>query len=123
MGNIATITVNHDFLASIEKDKEFGAKLAQAIRRQHVGPEEIDHYAYVVEWHHNSFDVMVKVGGHVGEAIPHLLPSEMHSTRLTKKRLLERLELLTARIGTMFGTGDYSIHLVQRAIKKLSEKG
>jgi len=81
MGYNATVVVYNDALDAIEKDPEFGKKLAAAIT--HVGcfgdqsdslsrsPSAGNHCnaAYVVETHHADHLVAVAVGSNMGQEI------------------------------------------------------
>jgi hypothetical protein len=86
MGFNATVVVLLDQLDRIEKDPEFGKKLAQAIRYRSMvprGPNEKDHPGYrplgdeatgqtqVIEVHHADYQVVVAVGGNSGQVLGH----------------------------------------------------
>lgn len=75
MGFNTTVVIYNDALNSIKHDKEFGEKLYDAIMRN-VGsnkPESIDascsDAGQVIEQHHSSEYVTVKIGGNTGEVI------------------------------------------------------
>ena len=81
MGYNATVVVMLDSLSCIAKDKDFGAKLSDAIMEQNMNNKNITdvmatdgkaiycNAASVIEVHHADFDVYVKVGGNTGEVI------------------------------------------------------
>ena len=68
MGWNATIVVLNDYLGSIERDPEFGKKLAAAISEQHMTrqPFDLAHGVTVVEQHHANDTSIVAVGGNTG---------------------------------------------------------
>lgn len=68
MGYNATVMVLLDELGSIERDPEFGAKLAAAIKAKAVDPQMTADLAgaSVVEVHHADNTTLVTVGGNVG---------------------------------------------------------
>ena len=75
MGFNTTVVIYNDSLNEIRDDKEFGKKLYDAIMRNWSSrkPECIDagnsDAGYVIEQHHSSIDVFVKVGGNIGEIV------------------------------------------------------
>jgi len=76
MGYNATIVVLVDQLSSIEKDPEFGKKLADAIRHKLNDPNNrysrepyVTGQTQVVEAHHADSQVIVAVGGNCGQVI------------------------------------------------------
>lgn len=75
MGYNTTVVIYNDALNEIEKDKDFGKNLYDAIMRN-VGSNkpELIHTGRmsageVIEQHHSSFDVIVKIGGNTGVRI------------------------------------------------------
>ena len=76
MGLNTTVVVINDELDQIENDPNFGKNLVEAIRELPTGRKNIDvragncvNAASVVESHHADFDVLVKVGGNLGEIV------------------------------------------------------
>lgn len=84
MGNNATVVVLLDQLHVIERDPEFGKKLAAAIRYRASMPAEIDQpgasgYKYagneatgqtqVIEVHHADNMMVVAIGGNTGQVL------------------------------------------------------
>jgi len=102
MGNIAVITIQHDLLDRIAKDPKFGEKISHAISRWSSEPEEIDHGAYVIAWHHNTYTSMVKVTGARGKVIPSLISWEDRPKRVTKGVAIRQLRTLATRIEDLF---------------------
>lgn len=74
MGYNTTLVVYNDALGAIEKDPEFGAKVAQAVRRLTVSegkPVDIPagnhaNAAMAVESHHADNTAVITVGGNLG---------------------------------------------------------
>lgn len=74
MGYNTTVVVMNAALDCIEKDAQFGPKLAAAIREAESAPgHRVDiasgghvNAAHVVEVHHSNHTVLVTVGGNVG---------------------------------------------------------
>ena len=74
MGYNTTVVVLNDALDQIEKDKDFGRNLAQAVRtaavvpdtRQDIGAGNHANAAHVVECHHADQTILVTVGGNLG---------------------------------------------------------
>ena len=85
MGYNTTVVVLNDALGDIEKDPEFGKKLAQAISASLSNPRERDdrgyhqtvevsagcsaNAAHVVETHHGDNTTLVAVGGNLGQQV------------------------------------------------------
>ncbi len=73
MGFNTTVVVLNDALADIAGDPDFGKNLADAIteaamgRPQWVAAGRHGNAAYVVESHHADYQVMVRVGGNLGQ--------------------------------------------------------
>lgn len=80
MGYNTTVVVMNDALGEIAEDREFGARLARAIREVQRGkPVDVPAHgkhgvhcnaATVIETHHADYDVLVRVGGNVGRVEP-----------------------------------------------------
>lgn len=82
MGFNTTVVILNDALHEIEKDKDFGKNLVDAIMRLNDPREKTPIYfasgnhcnpACVVETHHADFDVLIRVGGNTGEVVAEYL--------------------------------------------------
>ena len=100
MGWNTTVLVMNDALGNIEADKDFGAKLAQAIYALSTSDKGIDvsavkggsihvNAATVIEQHHAGMTALVAVGGN--HATPLLLSGAPHHTEAGEVRLLNEL--------------------------------
>ncbi len=82
MGFNATVVVMNDALQEISEDPDFGKRLAKAVAElsgqaiykpvnvaAHGKTCIMGNAAVVIETHHSSYDVLVKVGGNTGEVI------------------------------------------------------
>lgn len=79
MGYNTTIVVMNDSLGDIESDPEFGKRLVTAIRSVNSrGLSDVSAHgkygiacnaARVIETHHSSYDVIVKIGGNTGTIV------------------------------------------------------
>lgn len=76
MGFNATVVVMTDALDEIERDPDFGKKLAAAIQSVSFYHKPVDvsamnycNAATVIECHHANFDVYVKIGKNYGEVV------------------------------------------------------
>lgn len=95
MGMNTTVVIYNDALSQIEKDRNFGKKLADAIRNNGcacTGP--VQFFAghapagVVVETHHADFDVLVLVGGNTGEDMGIVYPQGDESKEVRVARSL-----------------------------------
>lgn len=79
MGFNTTVMICNDVLHEIEKDKDFGAKLYEAISNLHGGEqfglrtEFMGGGVKAIETHHASGYVLVAVGGNTGKVIGHTI--------------------------------------------------
>lgn len=77
MGFNTTVVILNDALGSIEEDKDFGKKIAEAVSllpRDNNKPVEIPsgwnaNAAYVIECHHADSTAIIAVGGNCGEVL------------------------------------------------------
>ena len=98
MGYNTTVVVHNDSLGSIEKDPEFGKNLAKAVLRlsvtergKMVDVRAVNHCnaAEVIETHHADHQVLVMVGGNMGQEFGYA-----GSWRLDAKKPEDRLTVL-----------------------------
>lgn len=74
MGFNATVVILVDQLSSIERDPEFGKKLAAAVRHRSSYGRREDHpyvtgQTQVIEVHHADHQMVVAVGGNTGQVL------------------------------------------------------
>lgn len=73
MGFNTTVVILNDGLDAIANDKDFGKKLADAIglvgRGKQTLYSEAGNVGEVVETHHASYEVLVRVGGNCGNVV------------------------------------------------------
>lgn len=101
MGFNTTVVVLNDCLTDIEKDKDFGKKLVNAISHASLG-EHADRYrldvsagpsynaATVIESHHADNTTLVSIGGNCGTKLIETY-GWCHNENETQIRLLEQL--------------------------------
>lgn len=72
MGFNTTIVIYNDALLDIKEDEDFGSELYEAIMENVGTNKPVDlfagsrHAGRVIEQHHSSFDVLIRVGGNTG---------------------------------------------------------
>ena len=101
MGMNTTVIVLNDALAEIENDRNFGKKLAQAIREQagHLVCDRVDvpagnhaNAAAVVEQHHSSATAVVAIGGNYGSLLALLHNIARHHTAEDQQKIIRLLK-------------------------------
>lgn len=99
MGFNATLIVLLDALGEIEKDKDFGKNVAEAISRVSLRPQKnmVDirsgnhlNAASVVESHHADSTVVLAVGGNCGSVLATTYGWQ-HTDKLFRERLLRQM--------------------------------
>lgn len=98
MGHNATLVIIADALGQIERDPQFGQKVAEAYRQMQMDPGTrvaIDagnhsNAAHLVESHHADTTVLVAVGGNLGVAQAQVFGGDPTSKDV-QVRLLQRM--------------------------------
>ncbi len=113
MGYNTIVVVYNDHLGSIEKDPEFGKKLASAILDGGVGSHEPilvrSGGAVVVETHHADHETYVAVGGNTGRVVT------------TKVHTLETIASIAREISGSEELTPGDLRQLRKALKQLDE--